>query len=198
MKSIRSNTFETNSSSIHSLTLTSASNYKTWEDGEAILVGEGNIVPFTDLYNTIETYTKDRIKTYEKELAEEKDEKSKKYKKKWLEEAKENLVKIESIEKDQFSALSKEIIVKDAEGKFNETYYDDYYYVGDDGKLPELYEEITDWGIKKKVADILIDYCEEGYFTEEKYYENDYYETFCQEKKIDGVDVVAFGYYGHD
>lgn len=198
MKSIRQSTFETNSSSIHSLTLTSASNYKTWEDGEAILVGEGNIVPFTELYSTIETYTKDRIKTYEKELAEEKDEKSKKYKKKWLEEAKENLVKIESIEKDQFSALSKEIIVKDAEGKFNETYYDDYYYVGDDGKLPELYEEITDWGIKKKVADILIDYCEEGYFTEEKYYENDYYETFCQEQTIDGVNVVAFGYYGHD
>ena len=36
MKSIRANTFETNSSSTHSLTLVSASNYKKWETGEAI------------------------------------------------------------------------------------------------------------------------------------------------------------------
>lgn len=198
MKSIRSNTFETNSSSIHSLTLTSASNYKTWEDGEAILVGEGNIVPFIDLYSTIEKYTKDRIASYEKELAEEKNEESKKYKTKWLAEERENLAKLESIEKDQFLAFSKEIIVKDAEGRFDETYYDDYYYVDDDGKVPELSEEITDWGIKKKVADILIDYCEEGYFTEDRYYDNDYYETFQHEQTIDGVKVVAFGYYGHD
>ena len=51
MKSIRANTFETNSSSVHSLTLVSASTYKKWETGEAIMAGEGNLVPFADLYN---------------------------------------------------------------------------------------------------------------------------------------------------
>ena len=95
-------------------------------------------------------------------------------------------------------SLSKEIILKDADGKFDETYYDDYYYVDEDGKLPECSEDIVDWGIKKPIADILINYNCEGYVTEENYYENDYFETFSQEGTIDGVDVIAFGYYGHD
>lgn len=198
MKSIRANTFETNSSSTHSLTLVSASKYKKWETGEAIMAGEGNLVPFADLYSTIEAHARNQVKCYEKELAEEKNEETKKYKKEWLKEAEEDLAKILSVEKDQFLSLSKEIILKDAGGKFDETYYDDYYYVDEDGKLPECSEDITDWGIKKPIADILIDYNCEGYVTEEKYYKNDYYETYCQEETIDGVDVVAFGYYGHD
>lgn len=198
MKSLRANTFETNSSSTHSLTMVSASTYKRWETGEAIMAGEGNLIPFADLYNTIETYAKNQVKCYEKEITEEKNEKTKEYKKKWLKEAEENLAKILSVERDQFLNLSKEIILKDAGGKFDETYYDDYYYVDEDGKLPECSEDIVDWGIKKPIADILINYNCEGYVTEEKYYENDYYETYCQEKTIDGVDVIAFGYYGHD
>lgn len=198
MKSIRANTFETNSSSVHSLTLVSASTYKKWETGEAIMAGEGNLVPFADLYSTIEAYVRNRVERYEKELAEEKTEKAKEYKKEWLKEAEEDLAKILSVERDQFLNLSKEIILKDAGGKFDETYYDDYYYVDEDGKLPECSEDIVDWGIKKPIADILINYCCEGYITEEKYYENDYYETYRQEETIDGVDVVAFGYYGHD
>lgn len=198
MKSIRANTFETNSSSTHSLTLVSASKYKKWETGEAIMAGEGNLVPFADLYSTIEAHARNQVKCYEKELAEEKNEETKKYKKEWLKEAEEDLAKILSVERDQFLSLSKEIILKDAGGKFDETYYDDYYYVDEDGKLPECSEDITDWGIKKPIADILIDYNCEGYVTEEKYYKNDYYETYCQEETIDGVDVVAFGYYGHD
>ena len=72
MKSLRANTFETNSSSTHSLTMVSASTYKKWETGEAIMAGEGNLVPFADLYNTIETYAKNQVKRYEKEIAEEK------------------------------------------------------------------------------------------------------------------------------
>ena len=198
MKSLRANTFETNSSSVHSLTMVSASTYKKWETGEAIMAGEGNLVPFADLYNTIETYAKNQVKSYEKQLAEEKNEEAKKYKKEWLKEAEEDLAKILSVERDQFLNLSKEIILKDADGKFDETYYDDYYYVDEDGKLPECSEDIVDWGIKKPIADILINYNREGYVTEEKYYENDYYETYCQEETIDGVDVIAFGYYGHD
>lgn len=198
MKSIRANTFETNSSSTHSLTMVSASTYKRWETGEAIMAGEGNLVPFADLYSTIEAYAKNQVKRYEKEIAEEKNEETKEYKKKWLKEAEEDLAKILSVERDQFLNLSKEIILKDAGGKFDETYYDDYYYVDEDGKLPECSEDIVDWGIKKPIADILIDYSCEGYVTEEKYYENDYYETYCQEETIDGVDVIAFGYYGHD
>lgn len=198
MKSIRQNTFETNSSSVHSLTLTSKSKYAAWEKGDVIMAGEGNFVPFTELYDTIKKHIEDRVAEYEKELAEEKDEKSKEYKTMWLAEAKEDLAKVISVDKDQFTTLSKEIILKDAEGRFDESYYDDYYYVGDDGGKPENSEDIEDWGIKKPIADILISYESEGYVTEEKYYENDYYETFCQEKKIDGVDVVVFGYYGHD
>jgi len=198
MKSIRQNTFETNSSSVHSLTLTSKSEYAAWEKGDVIMAGEGNFVPFTELYDTIKKSIEERIARYEKEIAEEKDEKSKGYKTQWLAEAKEDLAEVISVDKDQFTSLSKEIILKDAEGRFDESYYDDYYYVEEDGEAPELSEDIEDWGVKKPIADILISYDSEGYVTEEKYYENDYYETFCQEKKIDGVDVVAFGYYGHD
>lgn len=198
MKSIRSNTFETNSSSVHSLTMTSASNYKKWEDGEVIMTGEGNFVSFADLYDTIKKSIEDNIVGYEKELAEEKDEEAKGYKTKWLAEEREALAKLMSVDKDQFLALSKEIILKDADGKFDESYYDDYYYVGDDGKIPECSEDVKDWGIKKPIADILINYNCEGYVTEEKYYKNDYFETYRQEETIDGVKVVAFGYYGHD
>lgn len=198
MKSIRSNTFETNSSSVHSLTMTSASNYKKWEDGEVIMTGEGNFVSFADLYDTIKRSIEDNIVGYEKELAEEKDEEAKGYKTKWLAEEREALAKLMSVDKDQFLALSKEIILKDADGKFDESYYDDYYYVGDDGKIPECSEDVKDWGIKKPIADILINYNCEGYVTEEKYYKNDYFETYRQEETIDGVKVVAFGYYGHD
>lgn len=198
MKSIRANTFETNSSSTHSLTMVSASTYKKWEDGEVIMTGEGNFVSFADLYDTIKKSIEDNIVRYEKELAEEKDEKAKGYKTKWLAEEREALAKLMSVDKDQFLALSKEIILKDADGKFDESYYDDYYYVGDDGKIPECSEDVKDWGIKKPIADILIAYESEGYVTEEKYYKNDYYETYRQEETIDGVDVIAFGYYGHD
>lgn len=198
MKSIRSNTFETNSSSVHSLTMVSASSYKKWEDGEVIMAGEGNFVSFTDLYDTIKKSIEGNIARYEKELAEEKDEKAKGYKTKWLAEEKEDLAKLMSVDKDQFLALSKEIILKDADGKFDESYYDDYYYVGDDGKMPECSEDVENWEAKKPIADILIAYESEGYVTESKYYENDWYETYCQEQTIDGVKVVAFGYYGHD
>lgn len=198
MKSIRANTFETNSSSTHSLTLVSASDYKKWEDGDVIMVGERVLIPFTDLYDTIKKSIEYRITRYEKDLTEEKDEKQKEYKTKWLADEREDLARIISVDKDQFLILSKEIILKDAEGKFNESYYDDYYYVEDGGEAPELSEEITDWGVKKPIADILINYESGGYVTEEKFYENDRYETFCQEQNIEGVDVIAFGYYGQD
>lgn len=198
MISIRESVFETNSSSTHSLTLTSKSEYTAWEKGDAIMAGEGNLIPFTELYDTIKKCIEDRIVRYEKELAEEKDEKSKDYKTEWLKEAKEELAKVVSVDKDQFLNLSKEIILEDANGDFDNSYYDDYYYTDKDGKVPESSEEIENWEVKKPVADILIGYADEGYVTEEKYYEQDYYETFRQERKIDGVDVVAFGYYGHD
>lgn len=198
MISVRENVFETNSSSVHSLTLTSKSEYTAWEKGDAIMAGEGNLIPFTELYDTIKKCIEDRIARYEEELAEEKDEKSKGYKTEWLKEAKEDLAKVISVDKDQFLALSKEIILEDANGNFDNSYYDDYYYTDKDGKVPESSEDIENWEVKKPVADILIGYADEGYVTEEKYYEQDYYETFRYEKTIDGVDVVAFGYYGHD
>lgn len=198
MISIRENVFETNSSSVHSLTLASKSKYTAWEKGDVIMAGESNLIPFTELYDTIKKSIEDRIARYEKELAEEKDEKSKKYKTEWLEEAKEDLAKVISVDKDQFQTLSKEIILEDANGDFDESYYDDYYYIGEDGKIPEDSEDVENWEIKKPIADILISYESEGYVTEERYYENEDYETFCQEEEIDGVDVVAFGYYGHD
>lgn len=176
--------------------MTLASNCKKWEDGEVIMAGEGNFVSFADLYDTIKKSIEDNIVRYEKELAEKKMKKQKNIK--WLAEEREALAKLMSVDKDQFLALSKEIILKDADGKFDESYYDDYYYVGDDGKIPECSEDVKDWGIKKPIADILIAYESEGYVTESKYYENDWYETLCQEQTIDGVKVVAFGYCGHD
>lgn len=167
MISVRESVFETNSSSVHSLTLTSKSEYTAWKKGDAIMAGEGNLIPFTELYDTIKKCKKD-------------------------------LVKFTSVDKDQFLALSKEIILEDANGDFDNSYYGDHYYIGKDGKAPKSSEEIENWEAKKPVADILIGYADEGYVTEEKYYEQAYYETFCYEKTIDGVDVVAFGYYGHD
>ena len=198
MISVREDVFETNSSSVHSLTLVSKPRYDAWKKGDAILVGEGNLIPFTELYDTIKKTIENRIARYEKELTEEKDEKSKSYKTEWLAEAKEDLAKVTSVDKDQFLNLSKQIILEDASGRFNEHYYDDHYYVGDDGKAPEYSEDVENWEAKKPIADILINYESDGYITEDKYYDNDWYETFQQTQNIDGVDVVAFGYYGHD
>ena len=56
--------------------------------------------------------------------------------------------------------------------------------------------ENVDWENEDSVDDIFSD---EGIKTCEKYFENDWYETYEEKYTTqNGEEVVAFGYYGHD
>lgn len=121
MIQIRRNIFETNSSSVHSITLCSENEFQKWKNGEIFF---------------------DRCE--EKFLTFEEAEKVKKEQ----ERERERLI---------------------------ERYGDDYFY---DEVRPLTYEQFFDW----QGDDSYLDYMEK-------------YQTH---KNIGGVDIVAFGYYGHD
>lgn len=63
MKYIRRGTFETNSSSCHSITLASKKDYDMWADEEAFLF-YGKFVPFTEAYVQIKTWIKEEKLDY--------------------------------------------------------------------------------------------------------------------------------------
>lgn len=122
MIQIRNNIFETNSSSVHSITLCSEDEFKKWKNGEI----------FFDRYG-------------EKFLTFEEAEKVKKEQ----EKERERLI-------EQFG---------------NDDYFDD-----EDRTL--TYEQFFNWQGDDRFLD--------------------YMEKFQSHQNINGVDVVAFGYYGHD
>ena len=122
MIQIRNNIFETNSSSVHSITLCSEDEFKKWKNGEI----------FFDRYG-------------EKFLTFEEAEKVKKEQ----EKERERLI-------EQFG---------------NDDYFDD-----EDRTFTD--EQFFNWQ------------GDDSYL--------DYMEKFQSHQNINGVDVVAFGYYGHD
>lgn len=115
-RQIRQGVFETNSSSVHSLTMCSKAEYEKWKNGEVLFYKWDD-----------EFYTRDEI--------------------------------IEKLK--------------------NKTWLSD-----------------TNWDDEDEINDIFSD---EGIMTWEEFFEEDYFETFCQHHTTPSGDkVVAFGYYGHD
>lgn len=144
---IRRGTFETNSSSVHSLTLCSKSDYERWSYGELFYepCGEGFIEP-EKILNSEEF----------KEM-----------------EASKHI-------KDNLS------LFKEMAYAYEElSYYDDYWRI-----IDERSKELNNT-IKDEIRDM------EVYSIDSFFAKNDY-ETFAEEKNIDGVNVVAFGYFGRD
>ncbi len=64
---IRRNVFETNSSSVHSLTLCTDSEFEQWKRGELIFVRwEDKLIPISDMESDMEDdYNADRYYTYD-------------------------------------------------------------------------------------------------------------------------------------
>ena len=144
---IRRGTFETNSSSVHSLTLCSESEYERWAVGELFYEprGKGFIEP-------------------EKILNSE--------------EFKE--MEVSKHIKDNLS------LFKEMAYAYEELSYDDDYW----RIINERSEELNNT-IKDEIRDMEV-YSIDSFFAKTDC------ETFTEEKNIDGVNVVAFGYFGHD
>lgn len=66
MRYIRRGTFETNSSSCHSLTLASKKDYDMWTNGDAFLF-YGKFVPINEAYVQIKTWIKEKLDYYAQE-----------------------------------------------------------------------------------------------------------------------------------
>jgi hypothetical protein len=144
---IRRMVFETNSSSVHSLSLCNGSDYERWSKGELFYEPYGRgFVTLEEIINS-EDFRETGLYQYIK---------------------------------DGFS-LFKEMAC--AYGELS--YYDDYWKIVD-----ERGEELND-AIAEKIRDMEI-------YSIDSFFANTSYETFIESKNIDGVNVVAFGYFGHD
>lgn len=67
-RQVRRNVFETNSSSVHSLTMCTQSDYDKWKDGELIYdYWDGKLIPLddTEYHDDGRYYTYDRFNDYE-------------------------------------------------------------------------------------------------------------------------------------
>ena len=144
---IRRGTFETNSSSVHSLTLCSESDYERWSNGELFYEPYGRgFVTLEEVVNS--------------------------------EEFKE--MEVSKHIKDNLS------LFKEMAYAYEELSYDDDYRRIIDERSEELNNTIKD-----EIRDMEV-YSIDSFFAKTDY------ETFAEEKNIDGVNVVAFGYFGHD
>lgn len=166
MKSIRRGTFETNSSSSHSITIASKKDYDKWSDDEAFLFGD-EIIPYSEVYIFVKKWIKETIEKYEDY---KKEDANPYYWDKRINKWKDYLSVVDDYDAKTFTEKFKYFVVNDVIEKDN---------------LAELFQEMRD-------ADSIY-----SYGTYYDYYGNEY-EMYEEEKNIDGVDVIAFGYYGYN
>ena len=174
MKSIRENTFETNSSSTHSLTVVSKEEYEDFENGKILWNPETEeLSSLDDIYKTVVEDGNELISP--KEAWSTKEEK----------ERIGTLLKL--VTKEVFDANIASLLKKTNGTLNNKTWKDrDVFDLTDD---------------EKNIFELLNFIFESGLYDEEGYFElavNNYYETFKMDKNIKGVEVVAFGHYGYD
>ena len=144
---IRRMVFETNSSSVHSLSLCNWSDYERWSNGELFYEQYGRgFVTLEEVVNS-EDFKKTEVSKY----------------------IKDNL------------SLFKEMAYA-----YEELSYDDDYWRIIDERSEELNNTIKD-----EIRDMEV-YSIDSFFAKTDY------ETFIESKNIDGVNVVAFGYFGRD
>lgn len=192
MISLREKVFETNSSSTHSLTLCTKKEYDAWKAGETVFSkGNESLIPVKDLFDLCIKSVKREIDHYEMDTEGTSDWRHKclvidKY-------------VLEHANKEVFDKFVKEQLRRCGKVGCNDEYVDEDGEVGEYVSLYDVwdknFEGATDVGV---ILALLGNYDDSGFCTEEEYYHDDWFETFCTEKELDGVAVVAFGLYGHD
>lgn len=175
MKSIRESVFESNSSSVHSLTVVSKEEYEDFENGKELWNPETEeLSSLDDIYKTVVEDGNELVSPEEKWSTKEEKERI------------AELLKL--VTKEVFEANIASLLEK-TNGTLNSKVWknrDDLYLTDDEKNILELLNFIFDSGL----------YDEEGYY---ELVGNDYnHETFKMDKNINGVDVVAFGHYGYD
>lgn len=174
MKSIRESVFESNSSSVHSLTVVSKEEYEDFENGKALWNPETEKLVSLDVYKQVVEEGSELVSPEEGWSTKEEKERI------------AELLKL--VTKEVFDANIASLLKKTNGTLNNETWKnrDDFDLTDDEKNILELLNLIFDSGL----------YDEEGYY---ELVGNGYnHETFKVEKKIKGVDVVAFGHYGYD
>jgi hypothetical protein len=194
MISIREGTFETNSSSTHSLTICSSDEYKAWEKGETVFNEDsGTFVKLTDLYDASIEAAKKNLEYYRPKKATEKSNEDY-YKRRVaiLEYV------LEHANKEFFEPFIKRVL--DRNGEVVSIF--DFGYESEDDKqidsLYDLYDKNFEGATDEAVALELANELGEKLVTEEHYYEDDYLEGYCESKVVNGVEVYVFGRYGFD
>ena len=187
MISIRESTFETNSSSTHSLTICSSDEYKAWEKGETIFSeGSEKFVKLTELYDTCIEATKKDLEYYK---PEEDDYKMRVAILEYI---------LEHANKEFFDPFIKKIL--DRNGEI--VSISDFGYESEDGRdiksLYDLYDRNFDGATDEAVALELANEFGDKLVTEEHFYEDDYLEGYCESKVVNGVEVYVFGKYGYN
>jgi hypothetical protein len=175
MKSIRENTFETNSSSTHSLSVVSKEDYEDFENGKKLWNPETeDISSLDDIYKTVVEDGNELVSPEEK----------------WsTKEEKERIAELLKLVTKEVFDTNIANLLKKTDGTLNNKVWknrDDLYLTDDEKNIFELLNFIFDSGL----------YDEEGYY--ELVGNNYNHETFKMDKNINGVDVVAFGHYGYD
>lgn len=194
MISIREGTFETNSSSTHSLTICSSDEYKAWEKGETIFnENEETFVKLTDLYDAcIEAVKKDLEYYRPKKATEKSTEDYYKRRVAILEYV------LEHANKEFFDPFIKSVLDRNGEV----ISISDFGYESEDDKeidsLYDLYDKNFEGATDEAVALELANEFGEKLVTEEHFYEDDYLEGYCASKVINGVEVYVFGKYGYN
>ena len=178
MISIREATFESNSSSCHSLTICSKDQFNRWQKDEILFaVSMEDFVEKKEIYEKCTQHIQLRLNDLNKSepLSD------------WEQEFFENLKKLSemNISKEDFDNTIEHLLeVLDGDLSYNKA--------EDDVELSE---------IEKTVLDMILFVYDEGLLTAEAYNEficNRGYEDFLETKNIDGIEVVAFGYSGYD
>lgn len=183
MISIRDNVFETNSSSTHSLTICRQSDYDDWKNDKVVFLSEHQgFHKVSDLYDLLVEETTKWMKDHEEYF--QKPECDNRY----------TLItksKIEAymkmFDKDSFTKQVTEIL-EEFDGFIDQYGEDKYSEVFDDDK--HIFSNPRD------AALWLCIFLDESISTFDGYMESYGGYTMYEAAKLNGVEVVAFGYYG--
>lgn len=186
MITIRNNVFETNSSSMHTLTLTTASKFDKWKKKEALYsCDDEDLIELAKMYDVCRSKARDFIAKYEVAI-----------------EQGEALSRTDSLKfeacKFAIADLSKEAFDNILQEALQELESDSRLCTGDMGNM-FLYsnkEDYADASDKDKVATLLA--CvSDDFDTYDSYFDGCEAEAYEARRTLQGVDVVAFGWYGY-
>jgi len=194
MTSIRENVFETNSSSVHSLTICSKDDYQDWENGKLILLDLTNeLITKEELYDRVIEHAENDINLSKEQLSKALNSD---YQSIYENSIKNDEYCLAHITKEDFIELF-DVIFKEVDGYFTEDRLEDLdeeYYLG----VHDFANHISEITLKNVVAYLCNQFSD--IYSEEAFYDGayEYYECFKEEKVVKGTEVIAFGYYGHD